>query len=482
MQIGTRENEGSILVWTVVIIAILSILGAEVLRVVSSKSQSALQTSIWQEALLAAESGIDLGIVELRKSLFPPPNHAWEGWNNTPANGVVSYGLTTIPNAGLASTQMTIEVNVDAPSNLIDPTNGWQYYRIRTIGTMPLTGPARVADNKQDTRLRRLSLRFERFTNGVLTAHAISTPQVSRRAEAIVRPVGSFNQAIMSVGILDLTNQNIVIDSYDSGNSTKSTNGLYDAAKRQQNGDIATDGQLIDAGNAHVYGDVATNAGTVSGAANITGIERTDFYQEPIPVGAPNWPVINPAVSFVNNSDVTITANATQGSSASRYQLSSINLSGQKTLTIAGAPDGSPTYVEIYVTGDIQVSGQGQVVVQPGVNVKLYFARNVDVSGNGIINQTNQPMDLQMFGIKPSDPTLNPHVNLGGNGQITTALYAPDHDVDVNGGGTNGHVFGSIVGQTVTMTGVTNLHYDEALSEGGFINSYKIVSWYEDNR
>ena len=90
-------------------------LAAEVIRLVSIKYQNALQTATWQESLLAAESGIDLGIVELRKSLFPAPNHAWEGWNNTPGNGVVSYGLTTIPNAGLASTPMTIEVNVDAP-------------------------------------------------------------------------------------------------------------------------------------------------------------------------------------------------------------------------------------------------------------------------------------------------------------------------------------------------------------------------------
>ena len=80
----------------------------------------------------------------------------------------------------------------------------------------------------------------------------------------------------MSVGVVDLKNQNIVVDSYDSTDPTKSTNGLYDAAKRQENGDIATDGQLIEAGNAQIHGDVATNAGTVSGAANITGVERTD--------------------------------------------------------------------------------------------------------------------------------------------------------------------------------------------------------------
>jgi hypothetical protein len=282
-----NRTGGSALVWTVIIIALLSMAATEVLRIVSLKYQNALQTATWQEALLAGESGIDLAIAELRKSLYPAPNHAWDEWNTAPGNGVTSYALTTVSNAGLAGTPMTIEVNVDAPAELIDPVNSWQYYRIRTVGTMPVTGLPRAGDNKQDGRLRKFSLRWERFTNGILVPHSVSAPQVSRRLEAIIRPISAFDAAILTVGTLDLTNQNIVIDSYDSRDPAKSTNGLYDVAKRQENGDIATDGNLIDAGNAHVYGDVATNSGTVSGAANITGIERTDFYQDPFPVGAP---------------------------------------------------------------------------------------------------------------------------------------------------------------------------------------------------
>ena len=480
MRRKTSIAAGSVLVWTVLVIAILSLIAVETLRLVTIKYQNALQTSTWQESLLAAESGIDVAIVELRKSLYPQPNHAWDGWNNQPGNNVTGYELTTAPNAGLNGTPMTIETNVDAPATLIDPANSWQYYRIRTVGTIPITGPARAADNPQDTKLRRLSLRWERFTNGMLMPHLINAPQVSRRIEAVVRPVSAFDQAIMSVGVVDLTNQNIVVDSYDSSDPTKSTNGLYDVAKRQENGDIATDGQLIEAGNAQIFGDVATNAGTVSGAANITGVERTDFYQEPIPVGAPTWNASNASVTSVTGT-TTIQASQTQGSAASRYVLTGISLSGSKTLTIAGNSDGSQTYVEIYVTGDISVSGTSQIVIQPGVTATIYFAGNVDISGNGVLNSNNQPGDLMLYGIQPPTGTSE-HVNIGGNSQITASVYAPGHDVSVNGGGSNGHVYGSIVGKTVTMTGVSNLHYDERLGSTGMINNYKIVSWFEDNR
>jgi len=480
MQPSIANKKGSVLVWTVLTIAVLSLIAVETLRLVTFKYQNALQTATWQEAILAAESGIDLAIIELRKSLYPAPNSAWQGWTNSPGNNVTGYALTTVPNAGLNGTPMTIEANVDAPAQLIDPTNSWQYYRIRTVGTIPISGPARAGDNPQDTKLRRLSLRWERFTNGVLIPHLLATPQVSRRIETIVRPVSAFDQALMSVGVVDLTNQNIVIDSYDSGDPTKSTGGLYDVTKRQENGDIATDGQLIEAGNAQIYGDVATNAGTVSGAANITGVERTDFYQEPIPVGAPSWNGTNSSVTNVNGTS-TISASSVQSSAASRYVLTGISLSGGKTLTIAGNPDGSQTYVEIYVTGDISVSGTGQIIIQPGVSATIYFAGNVDISGNGVLNGNNQPGDLMFYGIQPPSGAAE-HVNFGGNSQITASIYAPGHDVTVNGSGTNGHVYGSIVGKTVTMTGVSNLHYDERLGSTGMINNYKIVSWFEDNR
>ncbi len=120
-------------------------------------------------------------------------------------------------------------------------------------------------------------------------------------------------------------------------------------------------------------------------------------------------------------------------------------------------------------------------MLDPGVSATIYFAGNVDIAGNGMVNRNNQPQDLQFYGLPP--PAGVPeHVKLGGNGQITAAVYAPGYDVTVNGGGNSGHVFGSVVGKTVTMTGVTNLHYDEALSGGGKISDYKIVSWFEDTR
>ena len=181
------------------------------------------------------------------------------------------------------------------------------------------------------------------------------------------------------------------------------------------------------------------------------------------------------------NGNVTISASPVQGSQASRYRLSQISISGGQTLNLAGAQDGSRTYVEIYVIGNISVGGTSQIVVAPGVSATIYFAGNVSIAGNGMVNSNNQPGDLQLYGIQPAGSSTQT-VSLGGNGQLTAAVYAPGADVSVNGSGNNGHVYGSIVGKSVLMNGVTNLHYDEALGASGLINNYKIVSWIEDTR
>jgi len=478
-KIHSRDR-GSAVVWTVLTMVILSLLATEVLRTVAGRFQVGVQAGSWQQALTASEAGVDLAVVELRKSLYPAPNHAWEGWTTAPGNGVISHSLTTLPNAGMASTPLTIEVAVDAPANLVNPINpSYQYYRIRTLGSIPLTGPPRIAFNKQDNKLRKLTLRTQRFIDDIFTSET-SAPHAARRIEAVVKPLSSFNQAILAVGALDFNNQNIVVDSYDSRDSTKSTNGLYDFTKRQKNGNIATDGTILDAGGAYVYGDVSTNSGTATGVEHVTGEQRTDFYQAPIPIADPSWSSINPSPSTITGT-ATINASPTQGSASSRYLLNNITLNSGN-LTIAGAAGGSTTYIEIHVTGDITVTGNGQITVAPGVKATIYFDGNVNIEGNGIISASNQPGNLLLYGVQPAIEESAPYVKLGGNGAISAAIYAPGHDVTVKGGGSGGEVLGSVVGKTVTMNGVTKLHYDEALGLAGPVNNYEIASWFEDTR
>lgn len=181
-----------------------------------------------------------------------------------------------------------------------------------------------------------------------------------------------------------------------------------------------------------------------------------------------------------------------------QYRFDTISLSGQDTLTIKGAEDGSPTYAQIVVTGNSSLSGQAQIILEAGVYVRIFVMGDADFTGNGFSNP-NSPLHLQLYGVDRyrkdangnvvTDSNGDPIIDYGtlkisGNGGFKGAVYAPHFDVEMKGGG--GHdtptIFGSFVGNNIIMTGVQSVHYDEALADGGLVGEFKVVSWFEDVR
>ena len=470
----SAKERGSTLIIVVVGVAVLSIIIGSVLFSVSASYRTIAHAANWQESLLTAETGADFAMATLRKTLSDSET-AWSGWQTVDSNGQAlpdggrTYQLPAVNAAGASGNGAF--VRVDAPPALRDAA-GQQWYRIRSSGVAVLSGGSGVDADKSDAVLRKLSLRWDRKTG-----QSVATPQASRVIEVIARP-SSFENAIVAEGRIAMNSWRIEVDSYDSTDPSKSTNGAYDSAKRQQNGDVATDGQIIDAGNAYIYGDVLTNAGAVTGAANVTGEQRTDFYQDLVPVKTPAWTSINTNPTYVESNTTLI--GGTKDNPA-RYKLAWITLTGGKTLTFAPSATGVESYTEVWVTSSVNLSGTGQVTVKPNAHVKIYVEGDVSITGNGIVNETQKPANLQLFGVTPSNGVAR-SFTLSGNGSFTGAVYAPDHVVTLSGGGSNGNYFGSIVAKTVTMSGNTSVHYDESLVAGDYITDYKVASWFEDNR
>jgi hypothetical protein len=333
-----------------------------------------------------------------------------------------------------------------------------------------------LAGNPLDIELRKLDFRVDHRTQTPIT-----TPQASRLVEVIVKPVGAFRLALLSNDRIDMNNHNIVVDSYDSRDATKSTNGFYDPAKRQDNGDIASNGPLIDVGNARIFGDASTNEGQVLNASNVTGEIRDDFYQELFKVATPTMTPSPGTPSTINNSEVVVASPTTP----IMVVVSKIQLSGTNTFRISGAADGSPTYAQVLVTGDVDLSGQAQIIIDPGVHVRMFVVGDADITGNGVAN-ANNPLNFQLYGVDRL-PDSSGNVSIGnfkisGNGGFRGSVYAPNYDINMVGGGTSDSIFGSFVGNTINMTGVQSVHYDEAMGEGGLIADYRVVSWFEDAR
>jgi len=463
----------------------LAALGTTSLIVLNGRYRQVHQNARWQESLVLAEAGADMAINELRKSLNNP-SEAWVGWTTADSAGQTSgnpadpsmsplfYTSNVLIRQGEGGQHSWSKVYVDGPASLLD-SRGEQWYRVRSLGIAEIPGGHVVAGDKTDLDFRKFDLRFDHRTGA-----AINAPQATRLVEAIVKPVGAFRSALFGLSTVDMNNGNIVVDSYDSRDPAKSTNGFYDPAKRQENGHVATNGKIIDAGDAYIYGDVSTNGGTVFNADHVTGEIRDDFYQEAFTVQPPNVAADSGTPTQVTG-DAILDANP---GAPSQFRFTQIDLSGQQVLRIRGAADGSATFAQIVVSGDISLGGQAQIVLDPGVYVRIFVGGNADLTGNGVLNP-NSPLNLQLYGLdRPVNPDGSPQfpgtIKVAGNGGYRGTVYAPNYNVELVGGGNADTIYGAFIGWQITMTGVQSVHYDEALADGGLISDYKIVSWFED--
>ncbi len=493
-----------------VTLAVLALIAASTFQTVSARFRSNYQTASWHDALIAAEGGTQYALARLRspfritgKAVDPTTvvgSLQWDLANTSgtaaSVNGTVlteTYNSSTftriqlptltIPHAGEGSSQYSALVTVDpVPAANVTSSGSSTWYRIQSVGTVPLSGGAYVGIQKYDNFLRKLRFKFDSSGN------PIGTPQASRAVEIIAKPVTIGSAALFAKSGIDFTSQNILVNSYDSRSTTHSTNGKYDATKATSKANIVTNDEPTSNGNpgvinlsptgAQIKGNIATNNTPVTGGTgNVTGNITLDFYQY-----LPSPP--DPAV--VSTSWTTIPASTTSVSTGSvsapaRYKINStgnLSLTGNSALSIT-PPSSGQGYVEIWIPGDLTTSGNGAIKIPDNVHVVIYVDGNVKIAGNGIVNTAQRPANVILYG--NHDSTQSQSITVDGNGQFAGVIYAPSASATVKGGGSNGDMFGSITANSISFNGTTSLHYDQALGDHGAVIDYRVASWHEDN-
>ena len=216
----------------------------------------------------------------------------------------------------------------------------------------------------------------------------------------------------------------------------------YSAATADSTGSLATNGSVVlNNGSSVVKGDVAA-VGTATGTGGVTGTVTQSAapfptmpvlacpaggYTPRVPAGtAVTYDPASGKVTVGGGHNLTLTAPPTQ------YHFSSVTLSGGSTLTINSG----------------------------GQHVDIYIDDGLTIGGGGIGNTSGLPTMLGLWACgSPVKPTK---WDLSGGSTGYFSVYAPNHDVVVGGGG---DLFGAVVGSTITASGGSRLHYDEALAQ-----------------
>jgi len=224
-------------------------------------------------------------------------------------------------------------------------------------------------------------------------------------------------------------------DSYDSDVAA------YNAATAGSNGDLAGD-STISLGSAVVKGDV-TAAGTVTG-----GIVSGAVTQNATPY--PANPVLScPTGGYTPAASVPITSGITYNATTGV-----LNVSGGNTLTLPVPPTQ-------YYFSQLILSGNSVLTFNnpSNLHVDLWIDNVLNLSGGGIANPSGKATMLGIWacGAMTSNWTLS-----GGSGAYFS-VYAPNHAVTISG---SGDLWGALAVKTLTASGGSKIHYDEALGRG----------------
>ncbi len=299
------------------------------------------------------------------------------------------------------------------------------------------------------------------------TGYSSGAAGVQRKLRAMLKMNGTGGSSTFDTGVFGdegviLKGQGYV-DSYNSANAPWVSQGLM------KNGSVATNakgtGSISVMGQSEVYGNASVGPGgnpttdiTLSGQGEITGTkgavsEKKDMTAKQAPTGG-----------------IPLTLSGTMTIPGGTYRVDSVNLAGQNVVTLNGD-------VTLIVDHTFKTAGQSKLLINEGASLTMYVAGNIDMAGQGIVNQNQKPEKVQVYG---TDTCTD--VKLAGQSVLYAALYTPKAVATFTG---QADIFGSVVTKKITVTGQGSIHYDESLKGqgggggGGTITGYKLLSWKE---
>jgi hypothetical protein len=488
---------------------------------------NALNTNKWTGWYTITGASVPTGQPSPAGTPFPAAGGA------LPTAGQYNYYSSTFALQGEASNKVSMWVTVDngsiAPVTAGLTNNNGQAYRIRATATVNAPGPKRVSNNKLDNDLRHISIMFNPLTGTATGSHG----QASRRIELVAVPVAQslLGRAITLENGIQMSG-GAYVDSFDSSNSFKSTNGLYDPTKALKNGDIGLtnttyNGNSSDLKNTYVYGSIQYSGAAIQDTTNVTGGISTPF-NATIPATAD--PTANasspPTYAWTNPDQVSASAYQwTQAASASALTagtytsfsasgslptnagnpVTSITATGSSTspalvvvngdFTVPGGQsftinastkqvagssppvyqtDPSNSYVVIWVKGQFTTSGSGYITEANGVHVTWIVDGNVTVSGGSFQNQSGLAANSSLVAVGTGNT-----VTISGSGNFIGVLNAPGDNVTISGGAS---FSGAAIANSINISGSGGFHYDQELaSANGPVSNYTYASWFEDN-
>lgn len=231
------------------------------------------------------------------------------------------------------------------------------------------------------------------------------------------------------------------VDSYNSSAGTYASQ--VSGSHAGDEGNLGSNGD-IKAGGGIVYGDATPGpgfqvTGDPSNVMGSTAPATTPFHPDPY--------VYSPPIA--SSGDWSGPGTITAGT----YRFDEFNVSGGNTVVISGD-------VTLYVDDKFTSSGGSILQVQPGASLVIHHgSSDFKVSGGGVVNESQEPGNVQLFS------ATEKKVELSGGSDFYGLLYAPEAEFVASG---SSQLFGRFIAASAKFSsGGGRLHVDTSLSVGG---------------
>lgn len=236
------------------------------------------------------------------------------------------------------------------------------------------------------------------------------------------------------VGLSSISMSGNASDSYWSSNGSAPGN----------NCGIASNGNIILSGNASVSGNARPGIGKSVSGGTVTGSTAPLTTALTYPNGS--------AGSYATTNDNAKIAAYLSGPSAD------LNLSGGASLSLPGGT---------YYIHDFNISGSASLTFTGPTTI--YCWHNFTMSGSSATTQ-NLPGSLTVT-MCPSAGGASPGpVDISGSAALYANVYAPQSDITVTG---SSDIYGTVLGQTISMTGNSTIHYNASFNGANRISVVK---------
>lgn len=300
------------------------------------------------------------------------------------------------------------------------------------------------------------------YSTGFIPLPLSSSSYVSRTVKATGTNQPLINLAFGAVNSIQMNGNGLASDSFNSSNPALSTNGQYDSSKTSTNGNVASVYGPVGFGNHNIAGNLylGPTATTTVSSGQVSGTIFTDFN-----VSFPD--VVLPTTSWVAAS----------------------------TSTVGGA-----TVYDFKTSGDYYVNSSNDILVEPGITVRVrldaasFSPANIHIlstngtSGTLILYQVAGSASMSGNTTVDSGRARNfwyyglpgvTSVTYGGTSSFIGVIYAPEADLTLNGGGHGNGLIGASITKSITMNGHYNFHFDEDLLSSGPSRGYVVTAWKE---